>query len=49
MMVLGKKKREQKVKLESLNKRIKKIKQQLGRFKVGNIVKKRKGGVTRKK
>jgi hypothetical protein len=49
MMVLGKRKREQKIKVESLNKKIKKIKQQLGRYKVGNIIKKKKGGNTRKK
>jgi hypothetical protein len=49
MMVMNKKKREQKIKVESLNKKIKKIKQQLGRYKVGNIVKKRKGGVTKRK
>jgi hypothetical protein len=48
MMVIGKKKRE-KNQVESLNKKIKKIKQQLGRYKVGNIIKKKKGGATKRK
>jgi hypothetical protein len=48
MMVIGKKRKEKAIKVESLNKKIKKIKQQLGRYKVGNITKKKKGGLTRK-
>lgn len=52
MMVLPKKRHESKVnrsKLISMNKKIKNIKQQLGRFKKGNMVLKKKNGVTRKK
>lgn len=49
MMVLAKKKFKNKIKDEGLNKKIKKMKQQLGRFKRGNMVLKKKGGITSKK
>lgn len=48
-MVLAKKKFNTKLKEEGLNKKIKKMKQQLGRFKRGNMVLKKKGGVVSKK
>lgn len=49
MMVLNKRKRDTKIKEEISNKKIKKLKQQLGRFKRGNMVLQKKGGVTSKK
>lgn len=49
MMVLNKKKRESKIKDESINKKIKKMKQQLGRFKRGNMILKKKGAISKKK
>lgn len=49
MMVIPKKRREVKIKLESMNKKIKNLKVQLGRFKRGNMTLKKKGGLTHKK
>ena len=52
MMVKNKRLRDievKKVKLNSMKKQMKRIKQQLGRFKRGNMILKKKGGLTRKK
>ena len=52
MMVKNKRLRDieiKKVKLKSMKKQMKNIKQQLGRFKRGNMILKKKGGLTRKK
>ncbi len=49
MMVIPKKRKQVQAKLISMNKKIKNIKQQLGRFKRGNMVLKKKGGLTKKK
>ena len=52
MMVAPKKRLESKIKsskLQSMNKKIKGLKQQLGRFKRGNMVLKKKGGLIGKK
>ena len=52
MMVKHKRLRDieiKKVKLKSMKKQMKNIKQQLGRFKRGNMILKKKGGLTRKK
>jgi len=51
MMIIPKKRREVKHngKVESMNKKIKNLKQQLGRFKRGNMTVTKKGGVTHKK
>ena len=50
MMVISKKKFKTKIKEEGLNTKIKKMKVQLGRFKRGNMILKKKGGmVSRKK
>jgi protein SDA1 len=49
MMVIPKKRRQVQVKLESMNKKIKNLKVQLGRFKRGNMTLKKKGGLTHKK
>ena len=49
MMVVPKKRREAKIKLESMNKKIKKIKQQMGRFKRGNMTLKKKQTVRKAK
>lgn len=48
MMVIPKKRRDQD-KIVSLSKKIKRVKQQLGRFKRGNMVLHKKGGVTNRK
>jgi hypothetical protein len=50
MMVMPKKRREaNQDKVMSMNKKIKNLKQQLGKFKRGNMILKKKGGVTHKK
>jgi protein SDA1 len=49
MMVIPKKRRQVQDKLVSMNKKIKNLKQQLGRFKRGNMTLKKKGGLTHKK
>jgi protein SDA1 len=49
MMVIPKKRKQVQDKLISMNKKIKNIKQQLGRFKRGNMVLKKKGGLTKRK
>jgi protein SDA1 len=49
MMIIPKKRRQVKDKLVSMNKKIKNLKQQLGRFKRGNMTLKKKGGITHKK
>lgn len=49
MMVIPKKRKQVQDKLISMNKKIKNIKQQLGRFKRGNMVLKKKGGKTKRK
>ena len=49
MMVIPKKRKQVQDKLISMNKKIKNIKQQLGRFKRGNMVLKKKGGATKRK
>ncbi len=48
MMVLSKRKFTTKIKDEGLGKKIKRMKQQLGRFKRGNMILKKKGGVSNK-
>jgi hypothetical protein len=49
MMVLAKRKFATKIKAgEGLNKKIKRMKQQLGRFKRGNMILKKKGGIVKK-
>jgi len=51
MMIIPKKRREIKLegKVESMNKKIKGLKQQLGRFKRGNMTLKKKGGLSKRK
>lgn len=49
MMVLPKKRKQSQKKSESTGKKIKNLKRQLGRFKRGNMILKKKGGVTHKK
>merc|ERR1712096_89173 len=48
MMVIGKKRRQQQDNLISMNKKIKNLKVQLGRFKRGNMTLKKKGGASLK-
>ena len=51
MMVIGKKRLRSKInsdKIESMKKKKRALKQQLGRFKRGNMIVKKKGGITKK-